>query len=537
MEHLTPSQKEVVDECLAKGSGGLSLPMGSGKTLISLVVSLTLSPVDPILVVVPKTLLTGLVHEMNKFLQVPYEILHPEYTDVRTWTVSDITRVVLTTTQTLTKFYREYGIENHFVYRVPNEAVGYTNLFQTPEHPLLSSALVTRGGGTVYTRTWGALVVDEAHGCCNILVDKCRCIAAVCARHRWFLSGTMFSEPKPANLLGYYVMIGHPENPGSLSQMTMWMRRAGFPGVRPTLVYRDEVVRDYEVETEVIETPLTEEEATFYRMGRDILSQIGRELEQTADTNRRRRYSAYLLAMITYLRQTLIAPIIVLASIALDICKIEERSHLSEIINTQLQEAGLGAWLNDPASICSSRLGRVLRSLEEDVPDRRVVLFSAFRTSLRLLQHFIRDRPVFDLPVSASSERRQEILTSFASSKGGVLLLTYRMGAEGLNLQCSDTVFLLDTMWNSTSASQAIARVARQGQLSEKVKVKIFVGNTGMEKAILEKQIIKNEIGKQIMTGPTRQRYHQMRVKDVLRLVEAEANGTLCRYSIEQSIV
>ena len=37
---LNEFQKNIFEECLQRNSGGLSLPMGSGKTLISLVLSL-----------------------------------------------------------------------------------------------------------------------------------------------------------------------------------------------------------------------------------------------------------------------------------------------------------------------------------------------------------------------------------------------------------------------------------------------------------------------------------------------------------------
>ena len=40
MDKLHIFQKEIVDECIIKGGGGISLPMGCGKTLISLIIAL-----------------------------------------------------------------------------------------------------------------------------------------------------------------------------------------------------------------------------------------------------------------------------------------------------------------------------------------------------------------------------------------------------------------------------------------------------------------------------------------------------------------
>ena len=52
---LSDFQQEIINECISKGSGGLSLPMGTGKTIISLNVALQQSPDRPIIVIASKT--------------------------------------------------------------------------------------------------------------------------------------------------------------------------------------------------------------------------------------------------------------------------------------------------------------------------------------------------------------------------------------------------------------------------------------------------------------------------------------------------
>ena len=49
-------------------------------------------------------------------------------------------------------------------------------------------------------------------------------------------------------------------------------------------------------------------------------------------------------------------------------------------------------------------------------------------------------------------------------SKNGILLLTFGIGANGLNLQCADTVLIADFWWNADKTRQAIARILRYGQ-------------------------------------------------------------------------
>ena len=535
---LTPFQEDVLDECLHKpsGSGGLSLPMGSGKTLIALELCQRLSPDRPVLVVASKTLLSSWKKEIDTFYPdhtLAYEIVHKEFYkgDLYAWTPHPDTRVVLTTTEVLTKAYRRHEIQSRFVMQMENEFVGYTNVYHAPQAPLLSPEAVRRGVGTMYTVRWGCLVVDEAHGYCNIEVDKCRCIASLCARHRWLLSGTLFAEPRPANLLGYFTLLAHPDSPGDLISMALRMRCPHFRGVADTLVHRESsgVIPSYEVDHELVQVEMTEEEIIVYERIKKVLKRINASLRTARNAEGRRRFASYLLAMITYLRQIMIAPIIVLASVAVEVCKIRERSALSDILMSELRDANLESYLDSPRSLYSSRLNAVLEklgALPKTTP--RVLIFSAFRTSLTLLQALVEETfPGKWEGFTLDRAGRQRTLDRFGKSPRGILYLTYKKGAEGLNLQHTDTVFLLDTVWNASTGEQAVARVARQGQGSSKVRVYTFMSNTGIEKAMLEKHINKMDIAGQLMNGPATKNYHNMRVQDVVKMVLNEDNASL----------
>jgi superfamily II DNA or RNA helicase len=57
MNRLTAYQADIVSECLEKGSGCLVVPMGTGKTVISLVLSQKLAGKGKTLIIVGKTLI------------------------------------------------------------------------------------------------------------------------------------------------------------------------------------------------------------------------------------------------------------------------------------------------------------------------------------------------------------------------------------------------------------------------------------------------------------------------------------------------
>jgi SNF2 family DNA or RNA helicase len=118
-----------------------------------------------------------------------------------------------------------------------------------------------------------------------------------------------------------------------------------------------------------------------------------------------------------------------------------------------------------------------------------------------------------------SIPKKTQMLDKFSKCEKGILYLTYKTGSEGLNLQHTNTVFLMDALWNASSGEQAIARVARQGQLSTTVNIVTFISNTGIEKAMLEKHINKIEIAEELMNGPVKKQYHTMKVNDVVKMV------------------
>ena len=115
--YLNEFQRDVLKECLEKGSGGLSLCLGSGKTLTSLVIGLSSKSKNPMLVVVSKTLLSSWEYEIKKFFgdSLKYQVLHQENCDIENCTINPDTLLVLTTVDIVAKFYKKANIDNFFI--------------------------------------------------------------------------------------------------------------------------------------------------------------------------------------------------------------------------------------------------------------------------------------------------------------------------------------------------------------------------------------------------------------------------------------
>lgn len=80
---------------------------------------------------------------------------------------------------------------------------------------------------------------------------------------------------------------------------------------------------------------------------------------------------------------------------------------------------------------------------------------------------------------ATSSDERAKIIAEW---NGGSrpLIMTYGIGAMGLNLQHSSQVILASLPWDYATYSQAIHRVYRRGQAAEKVNVEKFKSRAGI---------------------------------------------------------
>jgi SNF2 family DNA or RNA helicase len=571
MTHLLlPPQLEILNECLERTHFGLSLPMGSGKTLISLVYGLirldefshTAIPLglraqkekplhfnNKILIVAAKSLISSWELEINKFFNrndesegstsenvvnegsrsrssvtLKYQIINDRKNKIKT-----DTQVVFITPSFLTKFYTNDPniaskfIDSHFERHGPHnnlmaEVVDY--------FPPIHGPYSEDPNNFFFNCKWNTLIIDEAQTFTNIETRWCRALCSICAQHKLLLSGTMFPEPKPQRILGYHLLIQSRDFPNNLPEAIRFIHSWTFRGIRNTLVYRftNEMVKDeVYINQQEIQCTMSEEENILYMIMRNVLRQLNAQirtflmLQNTAGV---RRFNSYLLAMITMLRQSLVCPLIPISKIALDMLDYSERkSDLSTIFNRQLVNSGLSDWLNDPNSICSSRIKEIM-SVARRHNDERIIVFTCYRTSVDILMHFLKDlAPVFTLTSSQNIDKRGQVIEDFNKSSNGILILTYQLGSEGLNLQISHTMLLTDFSWNSSVTQQAVSRIARYGQECPFVNIYYFVCVTGIEKAVFNKQIDKNRICQELMTGRQVTTLRKLRVNDIVNMI------------------
>ncbi len=539
MEQLNSFQTEVLAECFEKKYGGMSLPMGSGKTLISILLALKLlvSKIgEPALVVVSKSLISSWELEIKKFFgdSFPYQMVHTTCfkKGLDKWKIPKGTLLVLTTIDMVSKYYTEQHIDKEFITQQFINARGgglYINTYNRPEVPYLNHVV---GGGLFYSLKWGCLIIDEAQKYTNIETIRCKCLGAICTSHRWVLSGTLFNEPQAERILGYHILINAADKPRNLPDTKLLIRTPEFKGLNEHLVHRlkNEAFVPPQINQQIITHVLTKEEEKIYLMMKTLLIIIKRKADQAKILRHKedfKKFSTYKLVLVLYLRQILICPLIPITGIIINTSDMEKKNELSGIIAGELRSLNIDHYLDDKHSIKSSRITKVLEILDKHAKEK-VVVFSCFVSCLDILMYLLGEsRPIHYLTGGINMKNQGKVIEDFRASDNGLLLTTYETAAEGLNLQFAATVLLVDYWWNAAKEQQAIARLFRFGQLAKQVNVYFFSANTGVEAIILKKQNAKLIMLEELKIGQTKTVIPGLRIDDIIKIIELEGNRQL----------
>lgn len=129
------------------------------------------------------------------------------------------------------------------------------------------------------------------------------------------------------------------------------------------------------------------------------------------------------------------------------------------------------------------KLDRLLEIVAEKakMPNRRLLIFSAFRHTLAYLDNALRQEGVRVGLVHGdiADEDRRTLRRAFALETDNTdaidVLLSSEVGSEGLDFQFCDALVNYDIPWNPMRIEQRIGRIDRYGQLSETIAIYNFV--------------------------------------------------------------
>ena len=131
----------------------------------------------------------------------------------------------------------------------------------------------------------------------------------------------------------------------------------------------------------------------------------------------------------------------------------------------------------------------LIRRLLDDRPERKILAFVFFKSTLRILAERLREEGIGCEWISGdvARETRPAIVEQFRESPDSRVLLSTEVGSEGQDFQFCDTVVTYDLPWNPMRVEQQIGRIDRFGQREPQVIVASFFAEETIDTRILER--------------------------------------------------
>lgn len=507
-EHLNPTQIGLIHDAInrskQKSFRGLlfHLPMGSGKSRLSLILGLNLY--KQFLIIASKSLISNWIEEIAKVWpgsdQPKYEIVHRDYlgSGIDSWKPKTNTQIIITTPETIRKSYNDNNIESYYVGVTHQHSRKIFSYHLPIKRAFRSSS--SQGPLLFHGMTFEGIFVDEAQNFTNISTDTCRAISSLCTPVRFLLSGTPIQEPKLERLLGLFQLLNY-QYPNSLSQLDQWISSGQYQGITPYSLTCDPPSIDAKLHTIRHHYDMTPSEVKIFEFFKEIVVkwyEYYQLIESRADPDLLRQIRGHLLSILTYTRIAIVAPKVGIDAL---VAKIGRESFLKGLDET-IQE--LKPHVTEAVHY-SSRLEKVCELMLE-YPEQKFLVFSSFVQTLETCRQYlmkhdkINYRKFYLYHSGLSTVERGQLLNDFRKETNAVLFLSYSIGAEGINLQCTNQCIFLEPFWNSSRENQAIARCYRYGQQSDVYEHHI-TSTTMFEFQLINKQMDKTKIITDMLTG------------------------------------
>jgi SNF2 family DNA or RNA helicase len=144
----------------------------------------------------------------------------------------------------------------------------------------------------------------------------------------------------------------------------------------------------------------------------------------------------------------------------------------------------------------SVKLDELVREIEENTGDHKVLVFSQFTSMLGLIGEALELKGVdyLYLDGGVAAAARKEAVEQFQTTEDmRVFLISLKAGGVGLTLTAADYVYLVDPWWNPAAEQQAIDRSHRIGQVRKVFAYRMICKDT-VEEKILQLQEKKRSL-------------------------------------------
>ncbi len=137
--------------------------------------------------------------------------------------------------------------------------------------------------------------------------------------------------------------------------------------------------------------------------------------------------------------------------------------------------------------ISSTKLDELLREIEDNIGNHKMLVFSQFTEMLGLIEDEFKKKKIRYAYLDGSTKQtdRQKAVEEFQQEEDcRIFLISLKAGGVGLNLTAADYVFLIDPWWNPAAEQQAIDRTHRIGQTKKIIAYKMICKDSVEEKIL-----------------------------------------------------
>jgi len=220
---------------------------------------------------------------------------------------------------------------------------------------------------------------------------------------------------------------------------------------------------------------------------------------------------ACVLAWFTALRQTAIAPYLFTAQSKRNKSTGKAKKHKEQMmakIKKQFANSEMYKWLIDKTTdsgINSSKVKEIVRIISLIPRDEKVVIFSTFTSCCDLvadaIKAYIPNFEYVQVDGDVTGKDRTNLINKFRKNKQTRgMLMTFKVGSEGLNLVEGTHCICIEPWWTDVVHRQAKARIWRMGQEKEVHIHNVYVQNT-IEERVMDICKAKNEMADSFLEG------------------------------------
>jgi SNF2 family DNA or RNA helicase len=438
---------------------------------------------SPTLVVTKKIILSEWQTDLNNFFGdgVEYIILHSDFItkeELNSVTIEQLYQyeIVITTYDIISKLFsanKDYLLSRSCVC-YDNGVLSHTKNVTKKELNINSK---NRGCINLFDVAWKRIIFDEST---KFVVDKTLVFKSVLALHgmyKWCLTGTpikngtkdIFNQFRVCNYTPVHKKCDvELRDQKTISIMTKHILSLDYSGAGVVLPSKNIIYMEFD---------MTQIQQECY----DIIVKSSKKA-----LSKYMNGSTELTTVFSYLcrmRQCCVAPILIAGkSFSAGVPMTTKPTFIS----SELDE--FADWIvdfNNESGLKAPKIKGALNLIENIPKEDKILVFSSWSKCLKLLSSGLSTDDYCFIDGSTKGKDRNYLISLFKQTNKRILLLTLKLGSEGLNLTEANHIIIMEPWWTPAVVKQATSRAWRRGQKKE-VHIYHLITKNSVEKRILE---------------------------------------------------